>query len=68
MQKSIRKASGELQPLLTIPDVAKTLNVCERMVYKLIDYEGLPTISLGRSVRINPVSLKQWLADRENKR
>ena len=68
MQKQVTTASGELQPLLTIPGTAKMLSVSERMVYKLIDFEGLPTISLGRSVRIDPGSLKRWLAERENTR
>lgn len=68
MQKPVTTAPGELQPLLTIPGVAQTLGVSRRMVYKLIDYEGLPTIPLGRAVRIDPGSLKRWLAERENTR
>ncbi|WP_201394574.1 hypothetical protein [Ktedonobacter sp. SOSP1-52] len=63
MQKRVTTAPGELQPLLTIPGVAQTLGVSRRMVYKFIDYEGLPTI-----VRIDPGSLKRWLAVYENTR
>ncbi|HEY4035892.1 MAG TPA: helix-turn-helix domain-containing protein [Ktedonobacteraceae bacterium] len=69
MQGSLIQASGttleSLQPLLTIPAVAKMLNVSRPTVYVLIDMEGLPIIRLGRSVRISPVSLQKWLAEHE---
>ncbi|HWS83036.1 MAG TPA: helix-turn-helix domain-containing protein [Ktedonobacteraceae bacterium] len=54
-----------LQPLLTIPAVAKMLHVSRPTVYALIDAEGLPIIKLGRSVRISPISLQKWLAQHE---
>jgi excisionase family DNA binding protein len=56
---------GPLQPLLTIPAVAKLLCVSRPTVYTLIDMEGLPIIKLGRSVRISPVSLQKWLIEHE---
>ena len=52
---------SQLQPLLTIPAVAKMLCVSRPTVYALIDTEGLPIIKFGRSVRISPVSLQKWL-------
>ena len=58
--------SIQLQPLLTIPAVARILNVSRPTVYALIDSEGLPIIRLGRSVRVSPLSLEQWLAERES--
>jgi excisionase family DNA binding protein len=54
-----------LQPLLTIPAVAKMLCVSRPTVYTLIDTEGLPIIKFGRSVRISPISLQKWLAQHE---
>ena len=57
--------ADQLQPLLTIPAVAKVLAVSGPTVYTLIDTEGLPIIKLGRSVRISPVSLQKWLAQHE---
>jgi excisionase family DNA binding protein len=56
---------GPLLPLLTIPAVAKMLNVSRPTVYALIDMEGLPIIRLGRSVRISPMSLQKWLTEHE---
>ncbi|HEY4035481.1 MAG TPA: helix-turn-helix domain-containing protein [Ktedonobacteraceae bacterium] len=57
----------QLQPLLTIPAVAKMLCVSRPTVYTLIDTEGLPIIKFGRSVRISPISLQKWLAQHEQK-
>jgi excisionase family DNA binding protein len=69
MQEPLSQASdmtlGPLQPLLTIPAVAKLLCVSRPTVYTLIDTEGLPIIKFGRSVRISPVSLHKWLAEHE---
>ncbi len=71
MQRSLVQESGTtlgpLRPLLTIPAVAKILNVSRPTVYTLIDTEGLPIIKFGRSVRVSPVSLQKWLAEHEQK-
>ena len=69
MQRSLVQESdttlAPLQPLLTIPAVAKMLNVSRPTVYTLISREGLPTIKFGRSIRISPTSLQKWLVERE---
>jgi len=57
-----------LQPLLTIPAVAKMLGVSRPTVYTFISKDGLPTIKLGKSVRVAPASLQNWLSDRERTR
>jgi excisionase family DNA binding protein len=54
------------QPLLlNIPQVMKLLGLSRSKVYNLIKAEGLPVVRFGRSVRISPASLQQWLAARE---
>jgi excisionase family DNA binding protein len=50
-----------LEPLLTISDVEKLLRVSRRTVYNLID-RGLPTMKLGKSIRIHPADYRRWLA------
>jgi excisionase family DNA binding protein len=71
MQGSLSQSAddtiGSLQPLLTIPAVAKMLCVSRPTVYTLIDTEGLPIIKFGRCVRISPISLQKWLAQHEQK-
>jgi excisionase family DNA binding protein len=56
-----------VQPLLlTISQVAKSMNLGRTKVYELIATEGLPTVRFGRAVRVSPTSLKQWLQLRES--
>lgn len=62
-KKPVRVSSLDepLEQLLTIPDVGKLLQMCPRSVYNLID-QGLPTMKIGRSVRIHPAEFRRWLA------
>lgn len=52
--------------LLTIDDAALILGVSRPTVYELIYHAGLPTVKLGKSRRILPDSLQQWLKEREH--
>lgn len=59
------RESLQVQPLLTIPQVAKVLGVSRPTVYELMYRHGLPRMNIGRSVRIHPASFQRWLAERE---
>jgi excisionase family DNA binding protein len=62
-----RKEEGNnepLQPLLTIADVCKLLQLSRPMIYILID-QGLPFMKFGKAVRFSPTSLDRWLTRRE---
>ncbi len=64
-QQSQTDVSNEpLQQLLAIPDVMHLLQISRPTVYDLFR-EGLPYIKFGRAVRISPVSLRVFLARRE---
>lgn len=59
---------NEKEPLLlSVATVATQLGVCRQTVYNWIYYHGLPTISVGRIRRIDPVSLQEWLKEHESK-
>ncbi len=58
----------QVQPLLTIPTVAKVLGVSRPTVYGFINNDGLPVIKLGKTIRVSPLSLQNWLAERERVR
>ena len=61
-----RKKASTAQPvLLTIPDVAVQLGVCRTTVYNLINHNGLPSVTLGSVRRVHPISLQDWLKQRE---
>ena len=53
--------------LLTIPQVAQSLNLGRTKVYDLINHAGLPTIKLGSAMRVPLSSLKRWVEQREQR-
>jgi len=54
------------QPQLwTIAQVSKALNLGRTKIYELIWKEQLPVQRFGRAVRVSPVALQRWLAERE---
>lgn len=63
-QQSQDVSNEPLQPLLDIPDVMRLLKISRPTVYDLFR-AGLPYIKFGRAVRISPVSLQAFLAQRE---
>ena len=67
-----KKVSTVTPLLLTIPEVAIMLQVCENTVYHLIYDEGLPSLTLGDKEnaprRVHPTSLNEWLKSREEEK
>jgi excisionase family DNA binding protein len=57
---------GEPQRLLLrIPEVAETLGIGRTKIYELIATGELPTIRVGRAVRISVSALQKWVEERE---
>jgi len=55
-----------VQPLLlTISQVAKSMNLGRTKVYELIATEGLPIVRFGGAVCVSPTSLQLWLERRQ---
>lgn len=50
------------QPMLTVQEVAKTLNVSKLTVYDLIKHGDLPAVRVGRQFRIAQEDLFLWMA------
>ncbi|MBO0783164.1 MAG: helix-turn-helix domain-containing protein [Ktedonobacteraceae bacterium] len=59
------EALPPLDDLLTVEQVAERLGLSKPTIYELIYHEGLPSVKLGKSRRIIPASLQQWLKERE---
>lgn len=70
MQEGDRKVTpvkvndGEVRPFYTPASLAKRLAVTERMVWKLIQQDELPSYKIGRTRRIDPVDVDAYLAAR----
>ncbi len=51
--------------LLRIPEVAETLGIGRTKIYEMIATGELPTIRVGRAVRISVTTLQKWVEERE---
>jgi excisionase family DNA binding protein len=51
--------------LLRIPEVAETLGIGRTKIYEMIATGELPTIRVGRAVRISVTALQKWIEERE---
>lgn len=55
----------ELYPVITLlkgDDVAKILNISRSFAYKLMHEGEIPTIRMGRSIRVHPKDLDDYIA------
>ena len=53
--------------LLTVAEVSKMLSVGQTKVAELIAAKSLPTVRIGRSVRISAASLRKWIEAHEDR-
>ncbi len=51
--------------LLRIPEVAETLGIGRTKIYEMIATGELPTVRVGRAVRISVSTLQKWVEERE---
>jgi len=56
-----------LEPLLTYRQVAELLGVTDRTVWELVRKGELKKVQVGRSVRVDPVDLRQFIEDSKSK-
>ena len=52
--------------LLRIPEAAETLGIGRTKIYEMIATGELPTIRVGRAVRISVSTLQKWVEAREH--
>jgi excisionase family DNA binding protein len=62
--KSRKPASPTLPRLLTVPEAAEALSVCERTIWRWIKAGEIETYRLGRTVRIAEDGLVRFLEKR----
>lgn len=56
-----------IEPLLiTVADASRCLGISRAMVYNLISQKLLPTVRIGRSVRISSQALRHYVAALES--
>ena len=56
---------NELEPLLDLRGVGKALHLGSTSVYAMIASGQLPHVRLGRSIRVAPQAVREFIASRE---
>lgn len=65
-EKDIAQEDGSPERrLITIEEAARLLRLGLTKVYGMIRYEGFPVVRFGRSTRIDPAQMWQWVDDRK---
>jgi excisionase family DNA binding protein len=49
---------------LKVPEVAKMLQIARSRAYELVGEGEIPSVRIGRSVRVNRRELEKWLEER----
>jgi len=62
----MKKNTQSLDPLLTIEEVAKYLNVNRFTVYRLVAQKRLPAFKVGNQWRFSKEMIEAWLMKRAN--
>ena len=68
MKKSLNKESESVREgrLLKAEDIASILNISTGFAYQLMKRGDVPTVHLGRAVRVRPSDLKDYMQSRTN--
>lgn len=61
-RNTMERVDGPAERLLRIEDIAERLNVSRSMAWKLIAIGQLRSIRIGRSVRVRPADLEEFVA------
>ena len=61
MNATSNQPPAGVDPLLTYRQTAKVLAVTERTVWTLVHDGALPVVRFGRSVRIDPIDLREFI-------
>lgn len=56
-----------VQPLMTYQAAAKVLGITDRTLWELVRKGELRNVRVGRSVRIDPADLRQFIEDSKSK-
>jgi excisionase family DNA binding protein len=60
--QQIDQSENHLQPLLAIDEVALLLHISRSFAYNLVMSGKLPVIKIGRSRRVRPADLDQFIS------
>lgn len=59
---------GELPLALTVEQAARMLNISRNLAYDLVRRGVIPSLRLGRIIRISRSRLEEWVAENDGQR
>lgn len=59
----MKRPTTTLERLLTVSEIAERLSLSEKSVYRLIKGQKLDAIQCGRSLRVHPNDLENFIND-----
>jgi len=59
---------GQIRLLISRPEAAAALAVCEKTIYNMVQNGDLPEIKIGKSVRYSVDDLKAWIENQKQDR
>jgi len=61
MSKKKNHPDQVVQRLLKVQDVAEILNIGRSKAYQLIQLEDIPSVRIGKAVRVHPGDLEEYI-------
>lgn len=66
--KNIPKFQPKMHLLLTVPEAAAEIGICDRIMYQLARRKDFPTVRIGKRVFISRRGLVEWVRNQEQNR
>jgi excisionase family DNA binding protein len=60
--------TGDLPLALTVEQAAKLLNISRNLAYDLVRQGVIPSLRLGRIIRISRSRLEEWMVENDGQR
>lgn len=60
--------SKGLGELVSLPQVADQLNLCEMTIYRFVKSGDLPAFKIGNSWRVRRLDLEEWIRSKSNQK
>ncbi len=61
MDAKIETTVSNLPSLLNAQQVAEILNIAQSTAYLLIQQKAIPSVRIGRAVRVRPIDLERYI-------
>jgi excisionase family DNA binding protein len=64
LEHNVENPICNIEPLLRSEDIAHILNISRSLAYQLVQRGEIPSVRIGKSVRIRPQDLEKFILNR----